>query len=119
MRPARNVLVREETLPNGVLRLSYLTSVKPWFATLAKRVGAWDGKPQARKLELDELGAFCWNLVDGERTVRELAQAMAGRYQLPRREAELAVAAFLRELGKRGIIGVRDAKPAQQDGREP
>ena len=108
MRPARNSLVREETLANGVLRLNYLTSMKPWFSTLAKRMGAWDGKPLVKKLELDELGCFCWNLVDGQRTVRDLAQAMAERYQLPRREAELAVAAFLRELGKRGIIGVRD-----------
>ncbi len=108
MRPARNSLVREETLPSGLVRLHYLTSMKPWFSGVAKRLGAWDGKPLVRKLELDELGAFCWNLVDGERTVRDLAQAMAGRYQLPLREAELAVAAFLRELGKRGIIGVRD-----------
>lgn len=108
MRPARNSLVREETLASGVLRLHYLTSMKPWFSGIAKRMGAWDGKPLVKKLELDELGAFCWNLVDGKRSVHDLAQAMAGRYQLPPREAELAVAAFLRELGKRGIIGVRE-----------
>jgi len=108
MRPARNAMVREETLPGGVLRLHYLTSMKPWFAGIAKRMGAWDGKPLVKKLELDELGAFCWNLVDGTRSVRDLARALAERYQLPPREAELAVAAFLRELGKRGIIGVRD-----------
>jgi len=108
MRPARSRLVREEIVEGGVVRLTYLSAYKPWFAGLARRVGAWDGKPLERKLDLDELGAFCWNLIDGERQVKEMARILAERYGLPAREAELSVAAFLRELGKRGIIGVRD-----------
>jgi hypothetical protein len=110
MRPARNRHVRETVMDNGLIRLEYPTAVKPWFAGVAKRLGAWDGKPLIRALELDELGGFCWGLVDGERTVRDMARELAGRYQLPAREAELAVAAFLRELGRRGIVGFREAE---------
>lgn len=108
MRPARSKLIKEETLEGGLKRLHYLSAYKPWFAGLAKRMGAWDGRPLERKLELDELGSFCWDLIDGDRSVREMARILAERFSLPAREAELAVAAFLRELGKRGIIGVRD-----------
>ena len=108
MRPARSRLVREEPLDGGMTRLTYLSAYKPWFAGLARRVGAWDGRPLERKLELDELGSFCWNLIDGDRQVREMARILAERYGLPAREAELSVAAFLRELGKRGILGFRE-----------
>lgn len=108
MRPAVNRLVREETLESGFTRLTYLSAYKPWFAGVARRMGMWDGRPLERKLELDELGTFCWKLVDGERSVSEMAAVLAEKYGLPGREAELAVAAFLRELGKRGIVGFRE-----------
>ena len=108
MRPARNRLVREEVLVEGTVRLAYLSAYKPWFAGLARRLGVWDGSPLTRKLDLDELGAFCWNLIDGDRSAKAIAEILAERYCLPAREAELAVAAFLRELGRRGIIGVRE-----------
>ncbi len=110
MRPAVSRLVREETLESGFARLTYLSAYKPWFAGIAKRFGAWNGGPLERKLELDELGTFCWRLIDGERSVSEMAAVLAERYGLPAREAEMAVAAFLRELGKRGIVGFREAR---------
>ena len=108
MRPARSKQVREGPLDGGLIRLVYLSAYKPWFAGLARRVGAWAGRPLERKLDLDELGSFCWNLIDGDRQVREMARILAERYGLPAREAELSVAAFLRELGRRGIIGIRE-----------
>jgi hypothetical protein len=104
----RNKLVREQILDGGLVRLTYLSAYKPWFAGIAKRMGAWDGRPLERKLDLDELGTFCWNLIDGERPVKDMAKALAEKYGLPAREAELSVAAFLRELGKRGIVGFRE-----------
>ncbi|GFK95690.1 Coenzyme PQQ synthesis protein D [Fundidesulfovibrio magnetotacticus] len=108
MRPARNRMVREERLEGGLARLTYLSAYRPWFAGLARRMGAWDGRPLQKKLELDELGTFCWDLIDGERTVKDMALALGERYGVPAREAELSVAAFLRELGRRGLIGVRE-----------
>jgi hypothetical protein len=110
MRPARNRLVREELREGGVVRLTYLSAYKPWFAGIARRLGMWDGRPIERKLDLDELGAFCWNLIDGDRPASGIAAVLAQRYGLPAREAELAVAAFLRELGRRGLIGLREGE---------
>lgn len=110
MRPARNRLVREEPMEGGVVRLTYLSAYKPWFAGIARRLGMWDGRPLERKLDLDELGTFCWNLIDGDRSAAAMAAVLAERYALPAREAEMAVAAFLRELGRRGIIGFREGE---------
>lgn len=118
MRPARNAQVVEEALDNGLVRLIYPTTVKPWFAGLALRMGLWDGAPLTRKLELDELGTFCWRMLDGNASVRDVAAALSGRYGLPRREAELAVAAFLRELGRRGVIGLAAVDQAEDSGKD-
>lgn len=106
MLPARNAQVVEEGLESGLVRLAYPVTIKPWFSGLALRLGLWNGAPLTRRLELDELGSFCWRMVDGNTSVRQMGAALSGRYGLPRREAELAVAAFLRELGRRGVIGM-------------
>lgn len=105
--PVRNRDVREEPQPGGVIRLVYPSALKPWFGELAQRFGKWDGRPMTKKLELDEMGALAWSLIDGGNTVRDIAQAFVKQYGLHPKEAELSVTAFLKELGSRGIIGLK------------
>jgi phage terminase large subunit-like protein len=69
-------------------------------------VGAFLMLPEARKLKLDEVGTFIWNLCDGEHTVADLVGAMAENYKLSRREVEVSLTEFLRMLAKRGMIVV-------------
>jgi len=45
------------------------------------------------------MGTAVWQLLDGRRSAGEVAAALAERYRLDPREAELAVAQFLRLLG--------------------
>jgi hypothetical protein len=72
-----------------------------------KRLGVGaDGRIE-KKLQLDELGTQVWKLVDNRRTVREIVREFARSHQLMEKEAEVAVTRFLRELGKRGLIGLR------------
>ncbi|MEF2230235.1 MAG: PqqD family protein [Pseudodesulfovibrio sp.] len=108
MVPVRNRAVEEAPADGGLIRLSYPLAVKPWFGKLADAVGMWDKRPMIKQLELDELGAFVWNLIDGQRSVREIARAFADRYQAQPREAELSVTAFIKTIGQRGLIGLRD-----------
>ena len=61
-----------------------------------------------RKLQLDELGTQVWDLIDGRITVQSLIQRFADNYQLQLKEAEVSVTRFLRELGQRGIVGLRE-----------
>lgn len=96
----------------GLWRLSVPVSVRPALAGLAKRLGVWDGRVLRKTVELDAIGSFVWERIDGHRTVGELAAALAERYGLDRDEAGLAVAAFLRQLGQRGAVGFVGGKGA-------
>jgi hypothetical protein len=107
MVPVRGARVREARTPAGLVRLTYPLALKPWFAPLAGRLGLWSDKPREKTVELDEMGTYAWDLLDGETTVRALARAFEEQYQLHPREAEHAVAAFVGMLGKRGILALK------------
>ncbi|MBC17881.1 conserved protein of unknown function [Pseudodesulfovibrio profundus] len=107
MVPVRNTEVKETTMDGGLLRLSYPLAVKPWFGRLAEKVGMWDKRPMIKQVELDEMGTFVWERIDGEHSVRNIAEAFVEKYGVQLREAELSVTAFIKTIGQRGIIGLR------------
>ncbi|TVQ97791.1 MAG: PqqD family protein [Desulfovibrionales bacterium] len=106
-RPVRSKDVQEHPQPNGIIRLSYPTTMKPWFGKWAQKFGKWDGRPMVKQLELDEMGGLAWSLINGKNTVQQIIDAFIREYGLERKEAELSVTAFIKELGRRGIIGLR------------
>ena len=106
--PVKNRAVSQESTDAGLIRLTYPVTVRPAFSGMLRRFGIWDGKPSKKTLELDAMGCAAWELVDGRRSVREVAAAFAGRFRLGGREAEVAVSAFLRELGRRGLVGFQE-----------
>lgn len=88
----------------GLVRLSYPIRFHPWLTRLVPRQAVAAAR---RTIELDGMGSFVWNHIDGNRSVRALAELVAERYACMPVEAENAVADFLRQLGRRGIIGMR------------
>jgi len=98
--------VRAAETPSGVVQLSLPVAVRPALAGLARRFGLWDGKVLRKTVELDAMGSAVWRLIDGKRSAGEIAADLARRYNLDAREAEMAVAEFLRLLGRRGAIAV-------------
>jgi len=106
-RPTKNREVLEERLESGEVVLTYPLMLRPWLMRFAEKIGLGSREPLTRKLQLDEMGSLTWTLLDGERSVQELVDFLCGRYNLNRREAEVAMGGFLRELGKRGLIGLR------------
>lgn len=57
---------------------------------------------------LDPVGALVWRLVDaGERTVAELADAVAAEYAVDRGTAEADLAELLGDLAARGLVSLR------------
>jgi len=105
--PVKNTQIREARLETGEVLLTYPVRVRPWIANLIRRFGGGINRVQSRKLHLDELGTAVWDLMDGTRSVRQVIQRFAKRYQLHPREAEVAVTRFLRELGRRDLIGLK------------
>jgi hypothetical protein len=58
----------------------------------------------AKAFELDELGRLVWEHCDGEHTSAQIVAALAERYRLNLREAEVATMSFLRTLTSRGLV---------------
>lgn len=106
-RPIKNSEVLEEKLESGEVLLSYPLILRPGLFKLARRLGLRSGEPFTRRLQLDEMGSLTWKLLDGKRTVQDLVDVVCRRYNLNRREAEIAMTGFIRDLGKRGLIGLR------------
>ena len=106
-KPVKSVHVSETRLETGDVLLTYPMEMRPWFARLIRRIGGPSGKNYTKKLQLDALGTAVWELMDGRRTVRQVIHRFAKKHRLYPREAEVAVTQFLRDLGKRGIIGLK------------
>jgi hypothetical protein len=105
-RPVRNPEVAEEAADGDGVRLAYPLRSRPWASRLARWFGVEDSAV-TKRLELDAMGAAVWRRIDGETPVRRIARHLAETYRLHPREAEVATAQFLRDLGRRGLIGLK------------
>ena len=105
--PIRSVQVDETRLDNGEVLLTYPVKIKPWFTRIIRTPGGPSERTLTKKLQLDTLGTAVWDRIDGRRSVQRVIQGFAGEHNLHRKEAEVAVTQFLRDLGKRGLIGLK------------
>ncbi len=107
--PIRNPRVTEEWITDEIVRLRYPLPVRKMVATVLSLFGKkGEFASQFTQLELDVQGSKVWHAIDGHRCVNEISQAVASDLMVALPDAELSVATFLRELGRRGIIGLRD-----------
>lgn len=106
--PVKNMDAAEVILNSGVVVIHYPVTMRPWMAKWIRRFKGSSPQMGSRKLQLDTLGTQVWKMIDGKRTVRDIVDTFARTHQLPRREAEMAVTQFLRDLGKRGLVGMRE-----------
>ncbi len=105
--PIKSVQVDEARQDNGEVLLTYPVKIKPWFARLVQTPGGPSERTVTKKLQLDSLGTAVWDRIDGRCSVRQVIQGFAGEHNLHRKEAEVAVTQFLRDLGKRGLVGLK------------
>ncbi len=106
--PVKNIESSEITLDSGVVVIHYPVTMRPWMAKWIQRFKGPSPQTGSRKLQLDNLGTEVWKMIDGKRTVRDIVDAFAETHQVEGREAEMAVTQFLRNLGKRGLIGMQE-----------
>lgn len=83
-----------------------------WRLTVPYKPQGWAARflrvPQdvTKTFELDDLGKLVWDACDGKTSVRQVICALADRYHLNEREAQVATLAFLRTLMRKGLIGI-------------
>lgn len=62
--------------------------------------------PSHRQVCLDEVGSDVWRLCDGQHSVEAIITALADRYRLNRREVEVSLTLYLRQLMQRRFLGL-------------
>lgn len=102
--PHRSPAVAWRILESGELLLEWPLRIQPFFITLAKRMSKGAGDNPTRKIQLDSLGSLVWTMVDGQKNVALIIQEFSRTSGLSVQEAEISVTAFLRELGRRGLV---------------
>ena len=103
LRPGRNSALTFDKSESGevILYVPQNEKVNP----ITKVVARWMRVPKERKVELDEVGGFVWELCDGNNTVDFIVQKTSRQYKMNRREAEVSVTMFLQMLHERNFIG--------------
>jgi hypothetical protein len=61
---------------------------------------------EERRVCLDRVGTWVWELCDGRRTVEDMIDAFADRYGLTFHEARIAVTGYIRSLVQRGVLAM-------------
>ena len=113
-RPVRNERLRSERIEGGGLRL-YLERRKEWWARVLAIVFPI---PKERRLELDAVGEEVWDLCDGNHTLRQMIEVFQQRHKLTRAEAEWSLRTYLRDLGKRSLVGFAVEMPKKESVRQ-
>jgi hypothetical protein len=106
--PEKNRLVKESTIDSGDVILSYQSVYKPLFQKIQKFVRKNPDNTFKRKIQLDRLGVDVWHLINGEKNVKAIIKEFANLHSLNYKEAEISVTLFLRSLGEKGLIGIKE-----------
>jgi hypothetical protein len=101
LRPARNGLIEWKTNAEG----EALLSIPRRKDRVGRMVGFLVRVPQARAVQLDEVGTFVWGMCDGEHTVDGIIRETCKQYKMNRREVEISVTTYLQMLAERNFIG--------------
>jgi hypothetical protein len=117
-RPVRNssLTVNRDDDGSVVLRIQ---RKKTWWANVLAKVLRM---PDSKKVALDEIGTTVWDMCDGKHTVQSIIDGFVKKYKLNRREAEVSMFAYLKNLAERGFIGLvvdgqGDGKKSRNKGR--
>lgn len=116
LRPGRNSVLTWETRESGetILTVPENEQVGAITRWMAKRLKV----PTERKVELDEVGSFVWELCDGNNTIESIVQKTSKHYKMSRREAEVSVTMFLQMLHERNFIGFYKKVGKKTEGRK-
>jgi len=105
--PVRNDNLSWSQLDSGLVRIDYALPLSPLLLGLFRRFAGPNRARPTRTLELDEIGSQVWLMLDGSRTTADIIRLFARQHTISTQESERAVTLFLRELGKRGLMGLR------------
>ncbi len=102
--PKHNESAQWQQLENGEILFTYAIPLSRFFQSLHRGFSNNQAEVPTKKLQLDQMGSFVWQLMDGKNSVKDIIRIFADEYKVTSQEAETAVSAFLKTLGQRGFI---------------
>ena len=99
--PLRNQLIEWEADDKGEVSLVIPQKETLWLKLVAKLFML----PPKRVVVLDDVGGFVWQLCDGHNSIGHIVKQLCDKYRMTRKEAETSLFTFMRQLGKRGMVG--------------
>jgi len=101
-KPIRNPIVVATPGEDGglVLEAPLANETIGIWGTLAR----WMKAPNTKKFELEPIGAFLWELFDGNNTFETISRKLRETYKMNRVESDASLSAFLEMLSRRGLI---------------
>ncbi len=105
--PVKNPECSARQQKEGIL-LTYTVQAKPWLRKIFKGAAGREPEIIQRKLQLDSLGSSVWEMIDGRQSVEDISRSFQQQHQLGLREAEISVSEFMQQLGRRGLVALRE-----------
>jgi len=107
LKPVRNPIVKWEKNEKGEIKISVPlgqdSAKKGISAKVLSKLGP--PPPKERKIQLDKVGSEVWELSNGDRTIRDIVDALHEKYKMMTVEAEISLDAYFRQLSQRGLVG--------------
>jgi hypothetical protein len=103
----RNPECEENEQADGIL-LCYPVQAKPWIRKVFKTATTREPEIIIRKLQLDSMGSIVWKMIDGRKSVEQISRKFQKQHKLDQREAEISVSEFVQQLGRRGLIALKE-----------
>ena len=108
LRPIRNPSIKWEKDEDGNIQL-----LIPIKQEAAKKKGVSkvllkifpQSDVKEKKVQLDKIGSFVWELCDSNTTVEKIVNALSKEYKMVPREAEISLPIYFEQLSKRGLLG--------------
>ena len=104
--PLRNQLIKWDIDDKEEVSLVIPQQQKLWIRIASKIFSL----PDKRVIVLDDVGSYVWRLCDGKNSISQIVKHLSKQYRMTRKEAETSLFTFMRQLGKRNIIGFAVSK---------
>lgn len=117
-KPVRNDQLTWKTTEAGETAIT-ITRAENWKVRALTKI-FWI--PKQRTLVLDQIGTQVWEMCNGRTTVDAMIRSLSETHKLNRKEAEISLLAYLKNLGKKNLVGFVVDKgdlPRRKRGRDP
>ncbi len=96
-----SIVEADKSKPNAIRLLIPAEAAAPWFKFFVPKSSS---STIRRQIELDAVGSFVWQQINGESTLETIRKALAVEFGMKQLESQVSLATFIDELFSRGLV---------------